>query len=174
MKYYIIMLLTLFPIISHAQGEKQVLKDSIEALQSQIESLKSNLGYGTDKYSDSIFVEGEVYKCKVLRAYYDNDDVYLHVDFQFSSKSDGILKFVNRTGYDINVFCILNERFRKASSYGDFEVELKSDIPRNITLKFEIFRYFDVKPRLIEYIKLKEENTNKEFVFRNIAIDTIP
>ncbi len=174
MKYIIILLLALLPITSHAQNEKQLLGDSIESLEKQIIDLKRNLGYDEDKYADSIIEEGEVFYCKVIDAYYD--DLYLNVKIQFFSNSEGTLQFSQIYGTDRNVFCILNERLLRVHSFDSLgqekSVSLTSGVPENVTMKFNIYEcHFDKRPRLIEFIKLKEKQTGKEFIFRNIAID---
>lgn len=171
MHYIIILLLALLPSTISAQDNKQVLGDSIKSLENNILQLKSNLEYGTDKFDSSIIAGGEVFICKVLRAYYE--DTNLCIDVQFFSNSEGILK-IKRSSR--NVFCILNERFLPLyffkPYYGEISVDLKSGIPENVTMTFSIYEYhFDIKPRLIEYLKIKEENTEQDFIFKNIVID---
>ena len=153
-------------ILSFGQTELKTKKDSIVFFEKQISDLKTKLEYGDDK---SVATDGNGITCKIRKAYY----VYPSIDvvLEFLCENDSpILKFNNKS------FCLLAEKHLSVSSYNHFldthYLELEEGIKKNLTLRFYISNKFKgPKPRLIEYLKLIEIQSNQIFIFRNIPID---
>ena len=158
--------------LCHAQNELKTKEDSVAYFENQIECLIKALNYGETKLEASD-AQGDVF-CKIIRAYYENDG-YLCVEIQFLSKEGSRLEFSQDNGYTNRNFCIAAERLIKDCSF-DYDssllLSLHNNVETNTILRFFIYkRIIGQKPRLIEYLKLTEDQSGQEFIFRNIPID---
>ena len=166
-RFFFLILLVSSSVLCIAQNELKTKNDSIEYFEEQITDLKNKLEYGEDK---SVAYDGGGVTCKVIKAFYDSN-LYLCVIIEFLCENDSpILKFNNES------YCLLAEKRLKISRYNGFlnseNVKLEEGVKKNLILDFTIYKEFKgPKPRLIEYLKLKEKQTDHEFVFRNIPID---
>ena len=153
-------------MLCFGQNELKTKKDSIFFFEKQISDLKTKLEYGDDK---SVATDGNGITCKIRKAYYEYP--YIDVDLEFLCENDSpILKFNNKS------FCLLAEKHLWVYSYNHFldfhNLELEEGIKKNLISRFSIYNKFKgSKPRLIEYLKLTEEQSDQKFIFRNIPID---